>query len=57
MNDFTLMKEQSRLDVKKYPFSQRTIGVWNKLSPDCVHASSVKFKNRIDTNLVRAVPL
>ena len=36
-------------------FSQRTINVWNKLSTDCVHATSVNvFKNRIDTYLVKA---
>ena len=28
--DFTLMKKQSRLDVRKFSFSQRTINVWNK---------------------------
>ena len=38
---FTLVKKQSRLDVRKFSFSQRTINVWNKLSTDCVHASSV----------------
>ena len=44
-----LVKKQSRLDVRKYSFSQRTINVWNKLSTDCVHASSVNmFKNKID---------
>ena len=37
-----------------YPFSQRTINVWNKLSTDCVHASIVMFKNRIDKYLVKA---
>ena len=38
-----------RLDVRKYSFSQRTINVWNKLSIDCVHATSVNmFRNRID---------
>ena len=32
-----------------------TINVWNKLSPECVHASSVNmFKNRIDKYLVKA---
>ena len=42
------MKKQSRLDVRKYLFSQRTINVWNKLSTDCVHPSSVNmFKNKI----------
>ena len=29
---FTLVKKQSRLDVRKFSFSQRTINVWNKLS-------------------------
>ena len=39
----------SRLDVRKFSFSQRTINVWNKLSEECVHASSVNmFKNKID---------
>ena len=36
-----LVKKQSRLDVRKFSFSQRTINVWNNLSTDCVHASSV----------------
>ena len=36
-------------------FSQRTINVWNKLSTDCVQASSVNmFKNKIDKYLVKA---
>ena len=39
--NYTLVKKQSRLDVRKYSFSQRTINVWNKLSTDCVHASTV----------------
>ena len=42
-HNYTLVKEQSRLDVRKYSFSQRTINVWNKLSTDCVHASSVNY--------------
>ena len=47
------MKKQSRLDVRKFSFSQRTINVWIKLSTECVHASSVNmFKNRIDKYLV-----
>ena len=40
-HNYTLVKKQSRLDVRKYSFSQRTTNVWNNLSPDCVHASSV----------------
>ena len=48
------MKKQSRLDVRKFSFSQRTINVWNDLSTDCVHASSVNiFKNKIDKYLVK----
>ena len=42
-HNYTLVKKQSRLDVRKYSFSQRTINVWNKLSTDCVHASSQGF--------------
>ena len=41
-HNYTLVKKQSRLDVRKYSFSQRTINVWNNLSTDCEHASSVK---------------
>ena len=52
---FTLVKKQSRLDVRKVSFSQRTINVWNKLSTECVHVSSVNmFKNKIDKYLVKA---
>ena len=53
--NFTLVKKQSRLDVRKFSFSQRTVNVWNTLSTECVHASSVNmFKNRIDKYLVKA---
>ena len=53
-HNFTMVKKQSRLDVRKLSFSQRTINVWNKLSTECVHASSVNvFKNRIDKYLVK----
>ena len=49
-NDFTQVKGQSKLDDtdRKYPFSQRTTNVWNKLSTNCGHASSVNMlKDRI----------
>ena len=47
-----LVKEQCRLDTRKYSFSQRVINEWNKLPNDCVNASSVNmFKNRIDRYL------
>ena len=53
--NFILVKKQSRLDVRKFSFSQRTIDVWNKLSAECVHASSVNmFKNITDKYLVKA---
>ena len=54
-HNFTLVKKQSRLDVRKFSFSQGTINVWNTLSTECVHASSVNmFKNKIDKYLVKA---
>ena len=54
-HNYTLVKKQSRLDVRKFSFSQRTINVWNNLSTDCVHASSVNmFKNKINKYLVKA---
>ena len=54
-HNFTLVKKQSRLDVRTFSFSQRTINIWNKLSAECVHASSVNtFKNRIYKYLVKA---
>ena len=47
-----LVKEQCRLDTRKYSFSQRVINEWNKLPND---ASSVNmFKNRINRYLKRA---
>ena len=57
-SNYTLVKKQTRLDFRKYSFSQRTINVLNKLSTDCVHASSVNvFKNRIDKYSIRLVTL
>ena len=56
-HNYTLVKTQNRLDVKKYSFSQRTINVRNNFSSDCVRASrpSVNmFKNKIDKYLVKA---
>ena len=42
-HNYTLVKKQSRLDVRKYSFSQRTINEYNNLSTDCVQASSVNI--------------
>ena len=51
-HNFTPVKKQSRLDVRKFAFSQWTISVWNRFSTECVHASSVNmFKNSIDKYL------
>ena len=35
-----LVKEQCRLDMGKYSFSQRVINEWNRLPIDCVNASN-----------------
>ena len=54
-HEVKLVKNQCRLDIRKHSFSQRTINEWNKLSTDCVTASSVNmFKNKVDTYLRRA---
>ena len=53
--DYFNFTSTSRLDGRKYSFSQRTINVSNNLSTDCVHANSVNmFKNKIDKYLVKA---
>ena len=47
-HEVKLVKDQCRLDIRKHLFSQRTINEWNKLSTDCVTASSVNmFKTRL----------
>ena len=42
-HEVKLVKDQFRLDIRKYSFSQRTINVWNKLSTDCITASSMNM--------------
>ena len=37
-HEVTLVKDQCRLDIRKYSLSQTTINEWNKLSTDCVTA-------------------
>ena len=39
-HNFTILNGQSRLDVRKYSFSQSTVNEWNKLSTDCLHSSN-----------------
>ena len=54
-HEVTLVKDQCRLDIRKYSFAQRTISEWNELSTDCLTASSVNmFKNKVGTYLRRA---
>ena len=54
-HELTFVKDQCRLNIRKYSFSQRTINEWNTLSTDCVTASSANmFKNKVDTYLRRA---
>ena len=54
-HEVKLVKDQCRLDIKKYSFSLRIINEWNKLFTDCITASSVNmFINRVDTYLRRA---
>ena len=43
LDEVKLVKDQCRLDNRKYSFSQRTINEWNKLSTDCITASSVNM--------------
>ena len=51
----TLAKKQCRLDIRTFSFSQRILNEWNRLSVDCVSASSVNiFQNKIDIYLRRA---
>ena len=37
-HEVTLVKDQCKLDIRKYSFSQRTINEWYTLSTDCVTA-------------------
>ena len=54
-HEVKLVKDQCRLDIRKHSFSQRTVNEWNKLTTDCVTASSVNMcKNKVDTYLRRA---
>ena len=54
-HEINLVKDQFRLDIRKYSFSQRTTNEWNKLSMNRITGSSVNmFKNKVDTYLRRA---
>ena len=56
-HNFTLVKKQSRLDVRKYSFSQRTLNVYGinyQLIVYMLLYSVNVFKNGIDKYLVKA---
>ncbi len=47
-----LRKNRSRLDLRKFTFSQRVVNMWNDLPAEVVTASSVKmFKNKLEAHL------
>ena len=46
-----LTKERSRLDTRKFFFSQRAVNGWNRLPATVVNAETVNaFKNAYDRN-------
>ena len=49
-HNYTLVKKQSRLDVRKFSFSQRTINVWNNLSEASHRQQNVTNLVKISTN-------
>ena len=53
-HEVKLVKDQCRLDIRKYSFSQRTINERNKLSTDITASCVNMFKNKVDTYLRRA---
>ncbi len=47
-----LRNDRSRLDLRKFIFSQRVVNMWNDLPTEVVTASSVKaFKNKLEAIL------
>ncbi len=47
-----LRKDSSRLDLRKFTFSQRVVNMWNDLPAEVVTASSAKmFKNKLEVHL------
>ena len=53
-----LEKKYSRLDIRKYFFSNRVVELWNGLPENVVAAGSVNsFKNRLDSHWSKSVPV
>ena len=47
-----LFKRKSRLDIKKFAFSNRIVDIWNSLSECCVTCNSINcFKSHISSKL------
>ena len=47
-----LFKRRSRLDIRKFAFSNRTVDRWNSLSECCVTCNSINyFKSNISSKL------
>ncbi len=47
-----LRNDRSRLDLRKFIFSQRVVNMWNDLPTEVVTASSVKmFKTKLEAHL------
>lgn len=48
-HQYKIVKQRTRLDVRRFFFSQRIIDEWNALPPEAVQATSInKFKSVID---------
>jgi len=53
-HSYEMNKDRSRLDIRKFFFSQRVVNKWNSLPVDVVEAVSVNsFKNRYDKFLLQ----
>ena len=51
-HSWKIVKKRSRLDIRKYSFSQRVVNGWNRLPASVVDAKTVNgFKNAYDSYL------
>jgi hypothetical protein len=48
-HQYKLYKSHSRLDIRKYSFTQRTVEIWNNLTSKVVRApTTMLFESRLD---------